>query len=347
MKVCFKIKMFFLLIIVVGILFLISFGYTMNKHGKKISKFPVPNTYNSTISNVWTKLSNYGFIGDDAFDNPSFEWPGGSGNHHLYQGSIWVAGKDPSNVIHCTAPDEEEITITITDPGDTIRLFHPGDPYFQNRPNVHPSLADSQVSSEDTYAEYTDLDPGRHNAGESPLGVKIIERTYKWAASYTYDYIIFDYQIINIGLDSDGDYSTGEIPQPLHEVYVGTRFDADVSYLAGGEYWYDDLVDYDPQNRISYIYDGDDPDVPGNDIGEFGASTGYIGSGLLKAEGGTPYVSYTDPVSHAWWTIDDDPSSDDLKFAYMSTPIYAGIPAAPYDYRYLQKGLLICNLMIR
>ena len=31
-------------------------------------------------------------------------------HHHLYQGSIWISGKDPSNTIHCTAPDEEEIT---------------------------------------------------------------------------------------------------------------------------------------------------------------------------------------------------------------------------------------------
>jgi hypothetical protein len=335
MKVRFKIKMFFLFAIVLAILFLISLGYTMNKHGSKMSKFPVPNTYNSTAANVWTQLTNFGYIGDDAFNNPSFEWPGGSGNHYLLIGSIWVAGKDPSNVIHCTAPDEEEITLT-TDPGDTVRLFHFGDPYFQNRPNVHSSLADSQVSAEDTYTEYTDLDPGRHGPGDSPLGIKIIERTYKWTASYNYDYIIFDYQIVNIGLDTDGDLIP-DTPQPLHDVYVGIRFDADVSYLAGGEYWYDDLVDYDQQNRISYMYDGDDPDVPGNDIGEFGLSTGYIGSGLLKAEGGTPFISYTDPVSHSWWNIDDDPSSDALKFAYMSTPIYRGLTTLPYDYRYLQS----------
>ena len=42
------------------------------------------------------------------------------------------------------------------------------------------------------------------------------------------------------------------------------------------------------------------------------------------------------PVSHAWWTIDDDPSTEALKFAYMSTPGYAGVPASPYDYRFLQ-----------
>jgi fibronectin type 3 domain-containing protein len=296
----------------------------------------VPSTFNSTVANVWTKLSNYGFIGDDHFDNPSFEWPGGSGNHHLYKGSIWVAGKDPSNVIHCTAPDEEEITLT-TDPADTIRLFHLGDPFFQNRPNVHPSLADSQVSAEDTYAEYTDLDPGRHVPGNSPLGIKIIERTYKWATTYNYDYIIFDYQIINIGLDSDGDYSTGEIPQALTEVYIGLRMDIDVSFLAGGEFWNDDMVDYDTLYNISYMYDGDDPDRPGDDIGEFGMSTGYGFTSLLNASGGTPYIYYPDPVSHTWWKIDDDPSSERWKFDLMSTPEYRQKTVDAYDYRYLQS----------
>ncbi len=322
----------------------IALGLARNKDGRvvkgpgvinQLNKPTVPDTWNSTVANVWVKLSNYGFIGDDAFDNPSFEWPGGSGNHHLYQGSIWIAGKDPSGTIHCTSPDEEEIALT-TDGNDIVYVYD-GSSRFDNRPNVNSSFAGSQVSDEDTYAEFTDLDEGRHPAGEAPLGIKIIERTYKWSASYNDDFIIWDYQIINVGLDSDQiEPWEGDTPQDLTEVYLAIRFDADVSYLGGGEYWYDDLTDYDAAHQISFLYDGDDPDVPGNDAGEYGVCPGYIYARLLHAEGGTPYTSYTDPVSHSWWTIDDDPSSDALKFTYMSTPNYAGIPASPYDYRFLQ-----------
>ncbi len=346
MSVFRKYKILIFMATIVILVLAIALGFARNKDGRvvkgpgvitELKKPTVPDTYNSTVSNLWVKLSNYGFIGDDAFDNPSFEWPGGSGNHHLYQGSIWVAGKDPNGTVHCTAPDEEEIALT-TDAADLVYLYGAADAgtRFDNRPNVNASFAGQEVSDEDTYADFTDLDAGRHNAGEAPLGIKIIERTYKWSASYNDDFIIWDYQIINIGLDTDDDFTTGETQQDLTEVYIGMRFDADVSYLGGGEYWYDDLTDYNAENQISFLYDGDDPDVPGNDAGEYGVCPGYIYARLLQAQGGTPYTSYTDPVSHSWWTIDDDPTSDPLKFTYMSTPNYAGIPASPYDYRFLQ-----------
>jgi len=333
-------KILFLLAAIIIIAFIATLGFARNKDSKNVyspgtfTKPTVPTTFNSTVANLWVKLSNFGFIGDDAFNNPSFEWPGGSGNHYLYQGSFWIAGKDPGGVVHVTTPDEEETTLT-TDAADKIYLYGDADAgtRFDNRPNLDPSFAGKAVSAEDTYAEYTDLDPGRHNPGESPLGIKIIERTYKWTAAYNDDFIIFDYQFINIGLDSDGDL-VADTPQDLTEVYAAIRFDADVSYLGGGEYWYDDLTAYYEPKQISYEYDGDDPDVPGNDVGEFGASAGYIYARFLK--GADPYISYTDPVSHAWWTIDDDPSGDELKFVYMSTPGYAGVPASPYDYRFLQ-----------
>jgi hypothetical protein len=320
-----------------------TLGMARNKNDKvstapgTLNKPTVPSTFNSTTANLWVKLSNFGFIGDDAFNNPSFEYPGGSGNHYLYQGSYWIAGKDPVGVVHCTTPDEEETTLS-TDPADKLYLYSDADKgtRFDNRPNVDASFAGSQVSDEDTWASHTDLDPGRHNPGEAPLGIRVIERTYKWTAGYNDDFIIWDYQFINIGLDTDGDYQTGETPQTLTDVYIAMRFDADVSFLGGGEYWYDDLTAYYAPKQISYLYDGDDPDVAGNDVGEYGASTGYIYARLLKGAGGTPYTAYTDPVSHAWWTIDDDPSGDELKFVYMSTPGYAGVPASPYDYRFLQ-----------
>jgi hypothetical protein len=49
-------------------------------------------------------------------------------------------------------------------------------------------------------------------------------------------------------------------------------------------------------------------------------------------------VEYTKPVSHTWWTIDDDPNNDELKFSYMATPNYAGITPFPYNYHFVQSG---------
>ena len=61
-----------------------------------------------TIGNVWVNLTNYGRFGDEDMVTPSMEWPGGSGNNYLYNGALWVAGRDVTGTIHCTAGDEDE-----------------------------------------------------------------------------------------------------------------------------------------------------------------------------------------------------------------------------------------------
>jgi hypothetical protein len=298
--------------------------------------------YLQDVGNLWTVVSNYGWIGDDAFNNPSFEWPGGSGNHHLYQGSIWVAAKDPGGVVHVTAGEEEEFTQT-TDPNDYVYHWTKNDVLSE----ADIAMGKTEIISEnDTWAVYSDLDPQYHTPGDSPLGVRIIEQCYGWSAGYNDDFLIFDYQIINVGLVSFNDYGIPDLTdttnqRTLEDVYIGVRFDFDLSYLASGEYWYDDLAEYDADHNLSYGYDGDDPDFPGNDIGEAGISTGYIYARLLNApltDANLNGVQLEDtPVSHSWWTIDDDPSTEALKFQYMSTPGYAGVPASVYDYRFLQS----------
>ncbi|MBN2009794.1 hypothetical protein JW960_10670, partial [candidate division KSB1 bacterium] len=259
--------------------------------------------YLQNIGNLWTVVSNYGWIGDDAFNNPSFESPGGSGNHYLYQGSIWIGAKDPGGVIRVTAGDEEEFTQT-TDPADTVKHWTK----FNVLSDAEKAMGKKRIISDnDTWAEYTDLDPQYHNTGEGPLGLKVIEQTYGWSAGYNDDFLIFDYQIINIGLKN---ITSSGLPDPndpgtqrtLTDVYVAMRFDFDVSYLGSGEYWYDDLTEYDAARKISFGYDGDDPDFPGNDIGENGTCTGYIYARLLNSPQTDPNLSGAQledtPVSH-------------------------------------------------
>ncbi|MBN2007921.1 hypothetical protein JW960_01100, partial [candidate division KSB1 bacterium] len=280
-------------------------GYTRIKGepSQSLKKSTNAVRYLQNIGNLWTVISNYGFIGDDSFNNPTFEYPGGSGNHYLYQGSIWIAAKDPGGVIHVTAADEEEFTQT-TDPADTVKHWSK----FAVLSDADIAMGKKRIISEnDTWAEYTDLDPQYHNTGDSPLGIKVIEQCYGWSASYNDDFLIFDYQIINIGLKN---ITSSGLPDPndegtqrtLSDVYIAIRFDFDVSYLAAGEYFYDDLTEYNADRKMSYGYDGDDPDFPGNDIGEFGTSTGYIYARLLNSPQTDPNLSGAQledtPVSH-------------------------------------------------
>ena len=198
------------------------------------------------------------------------------------------------------------------------------------------------VSEEDTYTMYNDLWLDRHNAGESGVGVEVIERTYAWRYSYAQDFIIYDFEVKNVGTSSledseDPAVVVPDISNTITDLYMAMRFDFDVSSLASGEYWYDDLTEYLASDNLSYGYDGDDPDVAANDVGENGLSEGYIGVRSLGSSIADNSGNFGACASHNWWTIDDDPSSDALKFQFMSNGVYAAVPPSPYDYRYLHS----------
>ncbi|UCH63364.1 MAG: hypothetical protein JSU77_02610 [Fidelibacterota bacterium] len=348
-----------------------------------------------SIGRLWVNVTNWGWMGDDNMVTPSMEWPGGSNNHYLYQGSIWVAGRDSLGTLHATAGDEEEFYPLLSqaridsfkangwsdftteeyamvvasatmghnldpdyvlwydkdeygkrgidDDGDGAVDEDPLD-YIDNDGDGLINEDFAAVSEEDTYAIYNDLWLNQHASGDTPLGVEVIERTYAWSYSYAQDFVIYDYEVINVGTSSKSNSTDlSEIvpdePQTITDLYIAIRFDFDISSVAAGEYWYDDLTAYLASDKLSYGWDGDDPEVEGNDAGEFGLSTGYLGVRTLdyseddKRRPGGPHI----PSSHNWWTIDDDPSSDALKFQFMSNGVYAAEPPSPYDYRYLHS----------
>lgn len=355
-----------------------------------------------SIGRLWVDLTNYAWMGDANMATPSMEWPGGSGNNYLYQGSLWVAGRDAPGNIHASVGDEgqpnefyplltqaridsfeangwDEFTSDdyvvivassnqgpnldpefclwydrdlygkkgVDDDGDGLVDEDPLD-FIDNDGDGLINEDFAAVSEEDTYAVYNDLWAAKHQPGDTPFGIEVIERTYAWSYSYAQDFIIYDYEVINIGTSSKGAAVTPadaleivpDQPQTLKDVYFAIRFDFDISYNATGEYWYDDLTAYLASDKLSYGYDGDDPDVEGNDKGEWGISTGYLGVrtlGFSKDDKNMTEGDRREPSSHNWWTIDDDPSSDGLKFEYMSNGVYAKVPPSPYDYRYLHS----------
>jgi hypothetical protein len=106
---------------------------------------------------------------------------------------------------------------------------------------------------------------------------------------------------------------------------------------------------------ISYIYDGDDPANPGDDVGEGGMSAGFIGGAWIYTppspsdsiwvvDGET--LRIVRPWSHQWWNWESDPATDIEVYEYLAgrhpatlTYRYAPHPwdigAAEFDYRFL------------
>lgn len=142
------------------------------------------------------------------------------------------------------------------------------------------------------------------------------------------------------GDENSGTDTLEIVIDPASKVYVPWRGDTVNGYIL--------------PRGISYIYDGDDPALPGNDIGEGGASAGYCFGGWIYAplapsdsiDLSKPSFRIIRPWSHQWWNWESDPATDNDRYAYQkgkhpATKEYRYAPhpydlgASEFDYRFL------------
>ena len=264
-----------------------------------------------TGTNDWTII-----IGDDALELSSMQWKtptqyvaGGHTNHYLYYSSLRL-GYD-NKLVHL-APDRATAIETKSNIDDPTAI----------------SLYDTHFYIDDQSALVPDA---------LKIGVRVHENTYAWSESYRDDFIIYDFWIVNLNQQDS-----------LAPFYVGLHADCDLSTAEGGEsaqaYSRDDKVGYYGDEAageyISYMYDADNPTVPGNDSA--GNKTpkeaaGFLGSRLLYCP---PVVGQTVPTrqtGHAWWDWNSDPSGDQEWFTRMTDTSFLPPPPSPHDYRFFQK----------
>jgi hypothetical protein len=233
-----------------------------------------PKGFSHKMGRLWTQITNYGFYGDRNYEEPNFEWPGGSGNLYGWLTSIWIGGIADS-LGYMSSGESNHFR-----PLDSIHVKH---------------AAEGSLSAEDTYTRYTDVDPASPSGVHVNLGVEVTERTYVWDQSYNEDFIICDYWIKYVPYDRNRNGVIDDAEKKLTGVYVGFRMDADVSGFLGTStpttLWdTDDLAGYDTTNKLTFIYDGDSPSVAGDDTGNpdpvtgILRSPGYIGARLLYAD---------------------------------------------------------------
>ncbi|MCP4583364.1 MAG: hypothetical protein GY839_17285 [candidate division Zixibacteria bacterium] len=264
----------------------------------------------ATGTNDWTIL-----IGDDAAVNPSMVWktPGqyADNNHYLYFASLRI-GYQGHNV---RLSQDQATNITIRRDG----------------------VDDDALSLFDTQFYVDDQSPLVPN--EYKVGVGVWQNTYAWSESYRDDFIIYDWYIKNL---NEG---------PLDSIFVALHADADISTAEGGtgtQAWSrDDLPGYyrddDANEYISYMYDGDNPTIPGNDIGGRQSPkecAGYLGSLLMYCPARMGETEETIQSGHGWWDWNSDPSDDDAQAEWYdraSNGLWLEPPPSPHDFRYLQK----------
>lgn len=302
------------------------------------------------IGTLWQRVTNFGYAGDDAYVDrtPSCDYPGGSGNSYLYRGSLWLTA-EVDGVIYSTQSDDHE--------------FAPID-------SVHVITGPDARSEEDTYTRYYDVQAPLAS-GHIPLGLEVTERTYAWSESFRDDFIIYEYTVKNVGIDSDGD-GYPDTPRDLKNFYFTYRMDADVSKLPSWDAemrfsnqddlgacnanwdWFSLFPEWaeldhgitaaDADSQMMFMWDGDNPNYPADngqddDTGNPGAdgtlqSPGYIGFRVLKTEPASFKVS-----SFRQNHIYNDPATDKesydrmMKEKVFEGPVVSGGKPFPYDYR--------------
>ncbi|UCE66003.1 MAG: T9SS type A sorting domain-containing protein [Candidatus Zixiibacteriota bacterium] len=251
-------------------------------------------------TNEWTIL-----FGDDTAVLPSMTWREPEiylNNLYLYFASLRIGRGD--KLLHLS-----------TDTSDTL-------------------IVSQAISDFDTDFYISDDSPLVPPQDKLYLGVH--QYSYAWDETDADDFIIYEFWIVNLNQNA------------IDSVYVALHADCDVSGAEGGiglgGYYRDDLVDYYRDDvtgeYISYMYDGDSPAFPGNDIGGRHTpkeSRGYIGSRLLYCPPITGSSTPSVQQGHGWWDWNSDPGLDEDWMILMRDDAWLDPPPSPHDFRFLQK----------
>ncbi len=168
---------------------------------------------------------------------PSCIYPKNSDLVYLWVAAIWigaVVGRDT-----LVSVGDEDFYVT-NEFWPEVKPF--GEFTYQSIDPRSPFYSPEAYSEEDILCEYTDTLTGNafvaddpvDNRSHVPLNIKVSQRSMAWSYSYAEDFILFDYQVENIGV------------RTLNDVYLGIWVDGDVWHTSrnGPMGWNDDLVGF-------------------------------------------------------------------------------------------------------
>jgi len=282
---------------------------------------------------IWMNLTNQGWFGNygqgsaDANDDPclpgvwapQMEYPGGSGQQYLFQGSLWIGalivdevGLETPRVstgfegwdggIECwpTCGTEALIQETSTRKNGLNCVDYTA---------VYDSLS---VSEQDFLAVYTDtlenyptvvgsdFDPDDNN--HISLGVMVEQASHSWSYSYAQDFVIVDYKFTNVG------------SKFLKNLFVGLYMDADIGHKDESDLHTDDFCGFRPfavdsvtgqAVEINAAYIADNDGRPHNEtVGTNFTCPHVMGTRVLRAPNPMLQTNFN------WWNSNGSPDQD-------------------------------------
>ena len=280
------------------------------------------NTKYTRIGNLALTITNFGTFGHGFRlwpQQPSMQYPRGSGIEHLFVGGLWVgAGYDGAGGgmrVTTGAVDVSSIRTGVSEgfeftTGVTSRVVErsslPDNPFYDPQ----------AISHQDFLADFADINvtnPNQNNEpipNHSPLGIDVHLETYAFNFSFADNFVIFNYTIKNTNRFS------------LDSVYVGLWADLVVRNTnvtpptTGSPFYSHGGLGYIDSLHLAYAYDYD---------GDGGLADSYA---AIKFLGSTPYSSLTTYNSWQFRNSSDptyfSPNTDPERYAKMAIGLAGG-----------------------
>lgn len=279
----------------------ISLSFTSDrntKHQNKITKDDDSKFTN--VGNIGLTVTNFGTYGHGFTkwpEQPSCEYPIGSGIEHLFDGGLWVGGflSDDSTGANRAGP------FVSTGAVDASSISNRGGGFeYTNRTEAlveeRSSLLDSEffspnaVSHQDFLMEYTDTNTfigSEPIVDHNPLGIAVRHETYAWNFPFADFFVIMNYWIKNVG------------NKHIDSVYIGLWTDTVVRNTnvtgrpSGSDFFNKGGNGYNDSLKVAYEFDA---------TGDVGFTDSYIGIQFLGADVGELPVNF---VSWQFRNTDD------------------------------------------
>ncbi len=257
----------------------------------------------------------------------SCEYPKNSDLIYLWVAAMWigaVVGRD--TLVTCGNEDFYVTTEFWPDGYDAEDLAVPRGFKMRSIDINSPFYSPDATSEQDIICEYADTldDPAivasdvTDNRPHIPLGIKVVQRSLAWSYSYADDFILFDYQVENIGHNV------------LKDVYLGIYVDGDAWHTSRNspEGWNDDIVGFYPTHpapegcgfidTINVAWHADNDGDPENGVWNEKSIRGVVGARVVRTPAEKPSYSYN------WWITNYSDATRDFG------PRKAGTPEDPY-----------------
>ncbi|MEE9441505.1 MAG: hypothetical protein V3V99_02410 [candidate division Zixibacteria bacterium] len=183
-----------------------------------LTGFPDYEDFVFSRNNVRLSITNYGILGaaNKLNNHRSCEYPANSYIEYMAFINLWVGGIIGEDTVVSTAGVFE-----LPSTSHRATEFWP-DGYMIKRSNIksEPYYSKNAISDLDIICTYTDTlsnampfssrpEDYYDDRSHIPLNVSITQSSYVWSYNYADDFIIFDYEMTNVG------------DEPIREVYIG------------------------------------------------------------------------------------------------------------------------------